>query len=71
MLVFRSEDHLDRWLQQRSLPRGGTLTLEQCWALADAWYAEKHQPDWRRYRPEEAQAIFERVGLTGPFWRLS
>ncbi len=28
-------------------------------------------PDWRRRTPEEAQAVFDSLGLTGPFWKLS
>jgi hypothetical protein len=27
-------------------------------------------PDWGRRTPDEAQAVFESVGLTGPFWKL-
>jgi hypothetical protein len=26
--------------------------------------------DWRRRTPEEAEAVFEAVGLQGEFWRL-
>jgi hypothetical protein len=70
MLVLRSEDHLVRWLAQRDLERGATMSLEQCWAIAHAWYAGKLRPDWRRHTPEEAGAVFAAAGLTGPFWRL-
>ena len=70
MLLFRSEEHVERWLEQTGEPRGGLITLEQLRALAEEWYARKLEPDWRRHTPEEAQAFFERIGLTGEFWRL-
>ena len=70
MLAFRSEAHVDRWREQRCLARGAVFTLEQCWRLADAWYANRMAPDWRRRMPEEAEALFAGIGLEGPFWRL-
>jgi hypothetical protein len=70
MLAFRSDAHVDRWRAQRCLPRGATLSLDQTWGLADAWYANRLAPDWRRRTPEEAQDVFAGLGLTGEFWRL-
>lgn len=70
MLAFRSEEHVDRWCETRGFSRGATLTLEQQWRLADAWYAGRLAPDWRRKTPEEAEALFTELGLTGAFWRL-
>ena len=70
MLLFRSEEHVDRWCERTGLPRGDTFTLEQCWQLARAWYATRLAPDWRRPSADEAQALLTRLGLTGPFWQL-
>ena len=70
MLLFRSEEHLDRWLGDRGWERGGTMTLERCWRLAAAWFEGRMTRTWRRRTPEEAQELFERLGLTGPFWQL-
>ena len=70
MLLFRSEEHLERWCAFRELPRGGMMVPEQCWQLARAWYADRLRPDWRRKTLEEAEAAFAAVGLTGPFWSL-
>jgi hypothetical protein len=70
MLAFRSEAHVDRWLEQRGLERGAILSLEQLWRLGDAWYADRLDRDWRRRTPEEAEALFAELGLTGDFWRL-
>ena len=71
MLAFRSEAHVDRWLRQRGLARGSVLSLDQLWGLAKAWYANRLQPDWRRREPQEAEALFGDLGLTGDFWRLT
>ena len=70
MLAFRSEEHVERWCRMRRVPRGAIFSLEQAWRLARAWYADKLSPDWRRATPEEAEAIFAAIGLTGDFWRL-
>ena len=70
MLLFRSEEHIDRWSSARDLPRGATMTPEQCWRLARGWYEDKLQPDWRRHTLEETEALLADVGLTGAFWNL-
>ena len=46
------------------------MPLETAWRLADAWYADRLSDDWRRLDPDEAEALFDRVGLRGAFWRL-
>ena len=70
MLAFRSEAHVDRWLELRGLERGGSCSLETLWRLADAWYANRLAPDWRRRTPEEAESLFDELRLEGDFWRL-
>ena len=70
MLLFRSEEHVERWLTQRALQHGYAFSIDQCWGIADDWYRRKLDPDWRRFTPDEAHAIFARHGLTGDFWRL-
>jgi hypothetical protein len=70
MLAFRSEEHVERWCEIRGLPRGAVFPLETCWRLADAWYASRLAPDWRRRTPEEVEAVFAELGLEGDFWRL-
>ncbi len=70
MLLFRSEEHIDRWRRFRELPPGGTMSPEQCWQLARAWYGDKLSPDWRRKTLDEAEATLAGIGLTGPFWSL-
>jgi hypothetical protein len=71
MLVFRSEEHLERWLEDPSNPRGERLTLETQWELARSWFSGRADPDWRKRSAGEAEAVFRSVGLTSSFWRLT
>lgn len=72
MLLFRSEEHIDRWAATWKQSRGATLSLQQLWGLARAWYsADRRDPAWRRRTPSEAQELFTSLGLTGDFWSLT
>jgi hypothetical protein len=68
MNLFRSEEHVDRWLAGRNA--GATLPVTTLSALASAWWADRLAPDWRPHTREQNQAILDGLGLTGPFWRL-
>ena len=70
MLLFRAEQHVDRWCAQWNRPRAGMLTLHQCWRLAREWYRDRLSPGWRPKTVDEAQAAFRRIGLSGEFWTL-
>jgi hypothetical protein len=70
MLLFRGEEHIERWCSQWSLPRGATLTIEQAWKLASAWYGNKMEAEWRRGTLEETETLLAQLGLSGPFWSL-
>lgn len=70
MLLFRDEEHVDRWCAAREMPRGAVITPEQAWALARGWYGNKLSPDWRRHTPEETEALLSSIGLTGAFWSV-
>jgi hypothetical protein len=68
MLVFRSEDHVARWLAGRS--GGATIPITKLAELAEAWWWDRLDPDWQPHSRERNQAILDRLGLTGDFWRL-
>jgi hypothetical protein len=38
--------------------------------LAEEWWGDRLAPDWRPHTFEQNQAILDRLGLTGDFWRL-
>jgi hypothetical protein len=69
MLVFRSEDHVARWLAGRS--GGATISVAKLAQLAEAWWRDRLDPDWRPHSRDQNQAILDRLGLTGEFWRLA
>ena len=68
MNLFRSEEHRDRWLGGRE--PGATTTAAKLCELAHAWWDTRLAPDWRPRTRDENQAILDRLGLTGEFWRL-
>lgn len=70
MLLFRDEEHVDRWCAARELARGALVRPEQAWRLASGWYMNKLKPDWRRHTVDEAEGLLRSVGLTGAFWNL-
>ena len=71
MLLFRSEEHLERWLSERGQPHGATMTVTQQWQLARSWYSDRMSPDWRRRTPQDAESVFADIGLEGDFWKLT
>lgn len=52
------------------MARGAVLSLEQTWAFAKLWYADRLSPEWRRRTPAETNEAFASLGLSGEFWRL-
>ncbi|HVL97592.1 MAG TPA: hypothetical protein VM266_17185 [Solirubrobacteraceae bacterium] len=68
MNLFRSEEHVARWLGDR--PPGATIGAALLCELAHAWWGDRLAPDWRPRTRDANQAILDGLGLTGPFWRL-
>jgi hypothetical protein len=69
MNLFRSEEHVERWLAGRA--PGATLPVVKLAELAGAWWSDRLAPDWRPHTREHNQAILDGLGLTGAFWRLA
>ena len=70
MLLFRSEEHVERWCRSRGLPKRPLVTMEQLWELSVAWYSNRITEESRRPMGDEVRQIFDRVGLRGPFWEI-
>ena len=68
MNLFRSEEHIERWLGGRS--PGAAISVGKLCDLAHAWWSDRLAPDWRPRTREQNQAILDGLGLTGAFWRL-
>ena len=71
MVFLRSEEHRDRWLAGLGREPGADLTAPLLHELARAWWSSRLAPDWRPRTAAESQAILDRLGLSGPFWRLA
>ena len=68
MNLFRSEEHVQRWLGDR--PAGATIPVTKLSELAHAWWGDRLAPDWTPHTREQNQDILDALGLTGNFWRL-
>jgi hypothetical protein len=68
MDLFRSEEHLERWLAGRD--PGATMSVDTLCELGHAWYSDRLDPDWRPHTLEQNQATLDGLGLSGDFWRL-
>jgi hypothetical protein len=68
MNLFRSEEHVDRWLGGR--PPGATLTVTKLSDLAHVWWRDRLSPDWMPHTREQNQALLQDLGLAEPFWQL-
>ena len=70
MLVFASAAAVDVWCIRHAIPRGDVQSLATVWAFAQVWYGRHLDPHWTKWTTVEAQAVFDRFGLTGPIWAL-
>ncbi len=68
MNLFRSEEHVQRWLAGRR--PGVTLPVTTLAALADAWWGDRLHPDWQPHSRQHNQAILDALELTDEFWVL-
>jgi hypothetical protein len=68
MNLFRSEEHIARWLGGRE--PGATIAVTKVIELGLAWYTDRLESDWRPHTRDQNQAILNRLDLVGEFWRL-
>jgi hypothetical protein len=68
MNLFRSEEHIDRWLRGRA--PGATIPVTTLCDLSHAWWGDRVSPDWTPHSREQNQAILDGLGLKSDFWRL-
>lgn len=69
MNLFRSGEHVRRWLDGR--PAGATIPVTLLSALAHAWWGDRLSPQWQPHAKEENEAILQRLGLVDEFWQLA
>jgi hypothetical protein len=68
MNLFRSEEHIARWLGTRA--PGATMPVGKLSELAHSWWDDRLSPEWTPHTRGHNQQILDGLGLTGDFWRL-
>jgi hypothetical protein len=69
MLFFRSEEFLNEWLVAQKSQPGAILSIPQLWELSQRWYRDRMSPEFHGRTIEQAQKIFDELGLTSEFWQ--
>lgn len=70
MLIFKNEEQIDDWCNRHNVVKGQVLTVTKVWELSKIWYGNYLDDTWTRKTPEYAESLFQKVGLTGDFWKL-
>jgi len=68
MLLFRSEEWVERWCARNRVERGEVLSVTQVWELSKLWYQDRLSLDYHGRTLEQVQEIFNQAGLTSSFW---
>lgn len=67
---FRTVADMREWCQRHSFPEGATMSLPALWQFANEWYGSYLAQPWRKRSAAQAQELFRRHELIGPFWDL-
>jgi hypothetical protein len=70
MLLFQSEEGIDKWRQRNNLARGEVLTLQQVWGLSKLWYHNRMSLEYHGRSIEQVAEIFRQAGLVSDFWYI-
>ncbi|MCB9145293.1 MAG: hypothetical protein H6635_07985 [Anaerolineales bacterium] len=68
MLLFRSEEWVDKWCKRNNLERGEMLSLQQVWELSKLWYGNRMSLEYHGRSMEQVADIFKQTGLNAKFW---
>jgi phosphoribosyl-ATP pyrophosphohydrolase len=69
MLLFRSEEWIEKWCTRNNLERGEVLTLQQVWELSKLWYHNRLSLEYHGRSIEQVKDIFKEAGLVSSFWQ--
>lgn len=70
VLPFRTPTQVRQWSERHRLPLGEVVPIVQVSELARLWYGQHAAKNWKKWTGAQAAEIFQRVGLTAPFWRI-
>ncbi len=59
------------WMTDAGTSLAGSMTVEQCWALSETWYAGRLDLGYRRPPLDTFQSLLQGVGLVGDAWSLT
>ncbi|NOH02770.1 MAG: hypothetical protein HND47_12810 [Chloroflexi bacterium] len=68
MLLFRSEEWIDKWCQRNNLERGEVLTIQKVWEFSRLWYHNRLSLEYHGRNIEQVVEIFRQAGLMSKFW---
>jgi len=69
-LTFRSEGHVDRWCEEKRIPKGAVMPIGQCALLGRLWYADRLLPTWRPKDAATIERIVSAAGIHDDFWSV-
>lgn len=70
MLLFQSEEWVDKWCKRNNLERGETLSIQQVWELSKLWYGNRMSLEYHGRSMEQVAEVFRQAGLKSKFWYL-
>ena len=70
MLVFETEDHIDKWCSRHNMPKGDIKRLDELQPFAAEWYGKYLDVNWKKWTVSEACELMDRHGFSGPTWAL-
>jgi hypothetical protein len=70
MLLFRSEEWIDKWCERSALKRGEILTVGQVWELSTLWYGNRMDVEFHGRSTQEVADVFKQAGLRSAFWYI-
>lgn len=68
MLLFQSEEWVDKWCKRNNLERGEMLSIQQVWELSKLWYGNRMSLEYHGRSMEQVAEIFKQAGLKSNFW---
>jgi hypothetical protein len=71
MLLFRSEEWIDKWCQRNQLERGEILTIQDVWELSKLWYGNRMSVEYHGRSIEQVAEVFRQAGLKSKFWYVN
>ena len=70
MLLFASENDIDKWCKRHGMKKGDIQPINKIWEFSKVWYGNHLNPNWKKWTVDEAREIFERFGLVNRIWEM-